>query len=67
MAFGESQLGGFARPRKRKAGRDPAQIALGKTGLVQAFFGRRHDGDHGGLESQPNVRRAGYGVCEPRP
>ena len=62
---GESQLGRLARTRKRKAGRDPAQVALRKTGLVEALLDCGHDGDHGGLEPQPNIGRPRHGVCEP--
>src|SRR5438093_136574 len=43
---GKSQLGRFARTRKRKTGRDPADVALRKTGLVEALLDGRHDGDH---------------------
>jgi hypothetical protein len=66
VSLGQSQLAWFARTRKCKAGRDPRQRLLREAGPVEAFLGCRHDGDHGGLEPQPDVRRAGHGVCEPR-
>jgi hypothetical protein len=61
----ECQLGWLARARKSKAGRDPLQIAPGKTGLVEALLDRGHDGNHGGLEPQPDVRRACHRIGEP--